>query len=770
MKNKGFAVPYSASKLAMAIALTSVVSVSNAAEQLTSLNAQAVSSQLTELRLNFATQAVQPTAYLLDNPVRLVLDLPNVQNQLSNRYAEINQGSIDSITTIANETTTRLIIALNQEGNFATRVEGNQLVLSIQNTIASDVSQVTPNVVVAPIATGQQTQAFSEAKPDADGIVATPLPNGDGHADVDNTMVVKVNPLLNPATAKAASAQYDFSGLNSIDFKNTNATDGQVIIQLANSNVPVDVTRRGTKILVRMLGAKVPKNLINRLNVSQYNTPVSSILAFNEGGNGSIIIEQTKDFEYQAYQTDASLVIDVKPAKLLQPPKIEEKVYSGEKLSMEFEDVEVRQVLQLLADFTDMNLVVSDTVNGRMTLRLMNVPWDQALDIILKNRDLDKRVNGNVMMVAPAQEIAAQEQKELEAQQKVTSLAPLRTEYIQLSYSTAADIQSMISSGEGNSDDGQGSLLSSRGTVTIDARTNTIIVQDTSDRIEEIRGLIEKIDVPVKQVMIEARIVSASDTFSKELGVKWGILSNGAYSNRNLLVGSNLDTVQKLKSYNMKTQTVNGQTVSYPSYGITNANNLNVDLGVSSAGASRIALGLISLSDMMLDLEISALQADGRGEIIATPKVLTADKQAATVAAGTQIPYRVATASGASAVAFKNAELSLNVTPNITPDGRIGMKLSVNSDSPKLLENGDVGIDTNRVETNVLVNDGETVVLGGIFQNTVRNAVTKTPFLGDLPFVGQLFRKTINQNDKQELLIFVTPKLVNDSSSRFNQH
>ena len=475
-----------------------------------------------------------------------------------------------------------------------------------------------------------------------------------------------------------------------------------------------------------------------------------------------------------AYQTDNKLTISVKPAvkpEVTTKARAEE-VYTGQKLSLNFQDIDVRSVLQLIADFTNLNLVASDSVNGRITIRLQNVPWDQALDIILKTKGLDKRRTGNVIMVAPAVEIAAREKLEAQANQQIQQLAPLQTEYIQLSYAKATDIQTLITSGRNNGvsgsssasdtglDSNVGSLLSTRGTISIDPRTNTLIIQDTAAKIDEIRGMISRLDVPVKQVMIEARIVRASNSFSKEMGVKWGILSQGITNNNSLLVGGSENTL-----WNLREPEKDDDLGGYK-YTIDRPDNLNVDLGVTTQGASRIAFGLISLSDVMLDLELSALQSEGKGEVIATPKVLTGDKQKARVASGQQIPYQNATSSGATAVQFVNAELSLEVTPNVTPDGKIGMELFINSDTPGTPITGGVPINTNRIATNVLVNDGETVVLGGIFQNETGNTVTKVPFLGDIPYVGTLFRKNLNVDNKQELLIFVTPRLVTDTTTR----
>ena len=558
--------------------------------------------------------------------------------------------------------------------------------------------------------------------------------------------------------------------VTNVDFRRGSSGEGNVLIQLNNPNSPVDVQQQGTKIIVRFLGTKLPERLRRRLDVNDFATPVKTIDAYNEGNNGVLVIQPQGDFEYLSYQADNKLTISVKPVVQTRPSVVKPVEYSGQKLSLNFQDIEVRSVLQLIADFTGLNLVASDTVSGKITIRLQNVPWDQALDIILKSKGLDKRKSGNVIMIAPAAELAAREKIEIQNNRQVEQLAPLTTQYLQLNYAKADDILTLMTSGKNGTstvstgadgDSNVGSLLSSRGTVSIDARTNTLIIQDTAVTIDKIRDLIARLDVPVKQVMIEARIVRASDTFSKELGVQWGVLSHGVASRPNLLVGGNETTLFDLRAPTVST--VNGQSVA--KYSITRPDNLSVDLAATGTGASSIALGIMSISDIMLDLTLSALQADGKGEVIATPKVLTLDKQKARVAAGTQIPYQQSTSSGATSVSFINAELSLEVTPNITPDGRVQMDLLVNADSPgDAAPNGQLTINTNRLQTNVLVDDGQTVVLGGIFQNQISNSTAKVPFLGDLPYLGRLFRHTQQSNNKQEMLIFVTPRLVNNIS------
>lgn len=707
--------------LSVQLALVSacaVVMPAYAADQvtLTAINTVPLSNNETELRLAFNGTPPNPQAYQLDKPSRLVVDLPNAKSSLASRYQDLGSGNARSLAVVDNAERTRLVVNLNQASGYSTRVEGNTLVLKIggaKNSVGRN--STTTTTLVTPVAGSR--------------VIANEVTN--------------------------------------IDFRRGGRGEGNVLVELNNPNAPVDVQQQGTKIIVRFLGTKLPERLRRRLDVNDFSTPIKTIDAYNEGNNGILVIQPQGDFEYLSYQADNKLTVSVKPIVQVRPSVIKPVEYSGQKLSLNFQDIEVRSVLQLIADFTGLNLVASDTVSGKITIRLQNVPWDQALDIVLKSKGLDKRKNGNVIMIAPAAELAAREKIEIQNNRQVEQLSPLTTQYIQLSYAKASDLLTLITSGKNGasgsgSKDGEtnvGSLLSSRGTVSIDVRTNTLIVQDTASTIDKIRDMIARLDVPVKQVMIEARIVRASDTFSKELGVQWGILSQGVASRPNLLVGGTDQTLWDLRKPEVST-TGGGAT-----YAITRPDNLSVDLGATGSGASSIALGIMSISDVMLDLTLSALQADGKGEVIATPKVLTLDKQKARVAAGTQIPYQQSTSSGATSVSFINAELSLEVTPSITPDGRVQMDLLVNADSPgDAAPNGQLTINTNRLQTNVLVDDGQTVVLGGIFQNQISNSTTKVPFLGDLPYLGRLFRHTLQSNNKQEMLIFVTPRLVNNAS------
>ncbi len=768
---------------ALAMSMVAVSSSAHAEQRINNVSVVQTAPAVTQMRLGFAGTPVLPAAYQLDNPSRLVLDFEKVQNGLASRFNEYNVGMINDVTTLNSDNTTRLIVGLKQAGNYTTAIEGNDLLLTISDPSRPVVNQVVTNDPVQDVLNGNAgitTTAVVTPIVETSSVAAAPIRTTATSSTVNktqvpaDTMVVRVNPLLSPQLAASqVSKQYSYDGLTAVNFTAGNDGGGNVSIALANEAIPVDVQRQGNKLVVRLTGSTVPRNLLRRLNVN--NGLVDSIDTKNQGQNGVITINVKEDYEYQAYQSGNQLNINIRKPELLREPTLEEKVYSGEALSMEFQDVEIRSVLDILAQFTDMNIVASDSVAGNITLRLINVPWDQALDIILKSKNLGKRENGNVILVAPSTELAEQEARELEAQQAVESYAPLRTEYIRLSYAKAADVLTLISQGSGSSGgSGTGNtnstdnntLLSNRGTVTVDERTNTLIIKDVAESIENIHKLIGKIDIPVRQVMIEARIVSATDSFSKEIGVRWGILSNGAANNRNLLVGGSNQTLWDLKDFDVETTTVNGQTVSYPKYDISRPDNLNVDLGVANP-AGRIAFGLLSMSDVMLDLELSALQADNRGEVISTPKILTADKQTAKVSSGTQIPYQEASASGATTTSFKEAALSLEATPNITPDGKIGLQLVITNGTPTIINN-QVAIAEDSISTNVIVEDGQTIVLGGVFKNRTSNEVSKVPFLGDLPYVGRAFRKDVRNNSKEELLIFVTPKLINDGISRLN--
>ncbi|HBU88409.1 MAG TPA: type IV pilus secretin PilQ, partial [Acinetobacter sp.] len=681
---------------AVAIAL---MQVSSAQVSMTNIVPTQIAGQGTEIRVMFNGLPPQPQAYQLENPSRLILDFNKAQQTLTQSKVAIGTNEASSVDVSSDDQRSRLTVNLKEAGAFTTRIEGNTFILKINSAQAA----------------------------------IKPLPT------------TTVQP----------------QGVSNIGFQRGGQGEGLIVIDLLGSNTPVDVQQQGSKVVVRTLGSKIPTHLAKRLNVNDFATPVSTIESYNEKGNGVITIQSTGSYEYMAYQAENKLTISLKRPQdknvtsLYKTPN-----YSGNKLSLDFQDIEVRRVLQLLADFTGINMVAADSVQGNITLRLKDVPWDQALDIILKTKNLDKRRNGNVIWIAPVAELIKAEEEEAKAVAQSVKLAPLQTEYIQLKYAQAQDIMGLITQGSNNGNGLQhtsgggtststnlntgvdslgnnvGSLLSPRGTITQDDRTNTLIINDTAQSIDQIRKMIDLLDVQVKQVMVEARIVRASTSFTKELGVKWGILSQGITNNNSLLVGGSDKTLWNLREPDEKGK-----------YTIERPDNLNVDLGVTSAGASSIAFSLISMSDFMLDLELSALQADGYGEVISTPKVMTADKQPAKVATGQQVPYQSTTNSAAGSTAttsFKDALLSLNVTPSITPDGKIQMKLDISKDSVAgAAPNGELILNKNQINTNVLVNNGETVILGGVFEQTTTNSQTKVPFFGDIPVLGHLFRKDV---------------------------
>ncbi len=702
-------------QFSMGAVAIAIMQVASAQVSMTNIVPMNLADQGTEIRVMFNGLPPQPQAYQLEQPSRLILDFDKAQQSLKQTSIPVSTSEASSIEVAADDQRSRVIVNLKDAGAFTTRIEGN-------------------------------------------------------------TFVLKINSVRPSATNTPTVARQPQQGVSNIGFQRGKDGEGLVVIDLLGGNTPVDVQQQGSKIVVRTMGNKIPAHLARRLNTNDFATPVASVDAYNDKGNGVITIQSAGSYEYMAYQAENKLTISLKRPEDKSPAKAKSQIYTGNKISLDFQDIEVRRVLQLLADFTGINMVAADTVQGNITLRLKDVPWDQALDIVLKTKNLDKRRNGNVIWIAPVSELIKAEEEEAKAIAQSVKLAPLQTEYIQLSYAKAADIEKLITqgknSGSGNSSSGSnnnadplgdsvGSLLSPRGTVSTDPRTNTLIINDTSQKIDQIRKMVDLLDVSVKQVMIEARIVSASTDFSKEMGVKWGVLSQGVTNNRNLLVGGSDTTL-----WNLREPEKDSELGGYK-YTIERPDNLNVDLGAVTPGASRIAFGLISLSDFMLDLELSAVQADGYGEVISTPKVMTADKQTAKIEAGTQIPYATSSGNNGPKTEFINATLSLDVTPSITPEGKVMMKLNITKDSPgPATPTGQLTINKNAIDTNVLVDNGETVVLGGIFEETSNNSQTKVPFLGDIPYLGKLFRRDSKTENKRELLIFVTPRIVNDTLTR----
>lgn len=682
------------------------VSIAWSSVALTDLDFAALSGDQVEISLSFDGKPPSPEGYVIEKPARISLTFDDVVNKLPVKQHSLGSGNARSLTVLQAQGRSRVIIALDRLAPYRTRIEGNKLIVVV----------------------GQ------------DEMQAAVKNSSKNSQDIE---------LKNSAPSAAPSA----SGLRNIDFVRGAQGEGQVVLTLSDASIEVDMKEEAGKIVVQLPDVKLAAALRRRLDVKDFATPVNFISAIEEEGGTKLIIEAAGHYEYLAYQTDNVMTINVKPVteKELEKNKKDAFIYTGEKLSLNFQDIEVRSVLQLIADFTSLNLVASDTVSGSITLRLKNVPWDQALELILKTKGLDKRIIGNVMLVAPADEISAREKLELEANKQVAELAPLRSEFVQINYAKAASIQAILS--------GEGGVLSSRGKLLVDERTNTLLVQETAAKIEEIRDVVAVLDVPVKQVLIEARIVIANKDFSNELGVAWGGAgwdpakyspANGV--NRSNIIGGSNDTL---------IQIANEDT-------ITNPQDLVVDLGVTSSDATSLALGVISTASGLLELELSALEAEGTGEIVSTPKVLTADQQKARISSGTEIPYLQAASSGAATIAFKEAVLALEVTPQITPDDSIIMDIKINKDSVgELVGNQQIpSIDKNEIQTRVLVGNGETVVLGGIFSMESFDNEVKTPFFGDLPFVGFLFRKTAVIDEKQELLVFITPKVVEGVMAR----
>lgn len=666
------------------------------AASLQDINYSTLPGNRVEVRLSFDQTPPDVRSYSIERPARIALDLVGAKSALDSRNHNLGTGNARSVTVVEAQDRTRLIVNLTQPTGYDTRVEGNELVLTIG-------------------AEAQQAQVF----------------------ETDEAA---------PASLAGRSNTVD-----QIDFRRGEGGEGRIVVTLSNPSIPVDVREERGRIQVRFVGASIPQELRRRLDVTDFATPVRYVDASADGETGLLSIEPSGNWEYLAYQADNEFSVNVKPVTEAEESRRRRDAfqYTGEKLSLNFQDIEVRSVLQLIADFTSLNLVASDTVSGRITLRLQNVPWDQALDLILKTKGLDKRQIGNVLLVAPADEIAAREQLELESQAQIESLAPLRTEYVRINYAKASDMESLIKT--------EGSLLSNRGSVTVDERTNTLIIQDTERKLEDIREVIRILDVAVQQVLIEARVVIATSDLTDELGVRWGGLA--FQGDRIAEDGRGFSfTGNATNSLNFGIGVLNGDDIEVESPG-----DMVVDFGAISDRATRFSLGFVDVNAGILELELSALAAEGQGEVVATPKVLTADQQPAVIASGTQIGYQEASSSGATAVSFIRAELRLEVTPRITPDGRIIMDLKVNNDSVGSVIAGIPSVNTNRVETTVLVDDGETVVLGGIFQQEKRSGVEKTPFLGDLPWIGRLFRRDFSSDDKQELLIFITPRLLKDA-------
>lgn len=718
--------------LASLAGLGGQVALAQQANRLESIQAQATAGDKVELTLRLSEAAPTPLTFTVDNPARIALDLPSTSVAMTSRRVDVKQGVLDTVNVAEANGRTRVVLNVDTLVPYETRVQGNTIIVSLASP-----------------GTGRSLQ--SSAAPG--GLAAA---------------------TQRPA---AAAAVPGIRSVNNIDFRRGGDGSARIIVELTDSKVAADLRQEGGKIVVNFAKTAIPENLLQRLDVVDFATPVSTVDALRVGDGTRLVIAASGDYEQLAYQSDNVYTIEVKPVVKLPPELRDKKEYVGERLTLNFQDIETRAVLQLLADTSGQNMVISDSVAGNVTLRLQSVPWDQALDVVMRTKGLDSRQEGNVIFIAPASEIAAREKELLTARKEAQELSPLRTEYLQVNYAKAADLATLIKSGAG-------SLISDRGSVAIDERTNTLLLQDTAERLADIRRLVSTLDIPVKQVMIEARIVIVSDDYSRDLGVRFGAnvaFNQGGRDGLGLLgnplggddqVGISPDPV------------LNGgddQPIGTPTIGDEGRlrgfllpedpnDRYLVNLPAANA-AGRIALALLD-SDYLVDLELSAAQAEGRGEIISSPRLITANQREATIEQGVEIPYQESSSSGATTTQFKKAVLSLKVTPQITPDNRVILDLTVSKDSVGQLVASATGgfvpsIDTREIVTQVLVNDGQTVVLGGILETERREAEAKVPYLGDIPVVGRLFKQTTTSDFKDELLIFVTPRILREGSSLY---
>src|SRR5881392_2085727 len=634
-----------------------------------------------------------PPNFAVASPARIAFDFPNTVNSLGRASQDIGQGELRSMNLVQGSERTRLVLNLRRPVAHEASLDGGALVISLSEP------------AVAQTAPGGQIAHFAEGKAEA------------RHA------------------------------IRDVDFRRGRAGEGRVVVDLSDTSTGIDIRQQGQNVIVEFIKTALPDNLRRRLDVIDFGTPVTTVSTFPQGENVRMVIEPKGQWEHNAYQTDTQFVVEVKPVVPDPSREGQRGRYTGEKLSLNFQNVEVRAVLNVIADFTDLNIITSDTVAGNITLRLKDVPWDQALEIILQTRGLDSRRSGNVIWIAPRDELATREKLALEAQQQISDLEQTRTETFAMSYQKAADVQKLLS-------DPTQRILSKRGSAVVDARTNKLFVQDTPTHLEEVRRLLAKIDVAVRQVMIEARIVEANDSFSRNLGARFGY-TESASTGRNIgglkpVIGGNLGTTQAAAGTGLST----GVPIDIPPGGLQSSLPAN-GLNAFQAGQFSFVLFNASLS-RILSIEISAMEADGKGKIISSPRVLTANQVEALIEQGTEIPYQQASSSGATAVAFRKANLSLKVKPQITPDDNIIMSLDVNKDQPGAVTDQGVQINTKHVKTEVLVENGGTVVIGGIYEQTDRTDITRIPFFGELPFLGFLFRNNTSLTNKTELLVFIT--------------
>jgi type IV pilus assembly protein PilQ len=685
--------------------------------RLQDIQVQSLSGDRVELKLIMSGTAPEPLAFTIDNPARIALDLPNTTLGLSSRRRDVNMGPLDTVLTAEANGRTRVVLNLDSMVAYETKYSGNTvtIVLGDSEDYSSDTTQFASSVA----------------------------------------------PASNAYTTAGSRA------ITGVDFRRTRDGGGRVIISLTDPTTPVDIRQEGERVVAVFKDTGLPAELMRRLDVGDFATPVATVDTLRTNLDTRIVISAEGKFEQLAYQTDNEFTIEINPvvADDAETSNLfsETKEYEGQRLTLNFQDIETRAVLQLLAETAGRNIVVSDTVQGNVTLRLRNVPWDQALDIVMTTKGLDMRQNGNVIIVAPAEEIAARETADLEAQAAISELEPLYSEFLQVNYAKASDLAALISGGAG-------SMLSERGSISVDDRTNTLLVQATASSLQNIRRMVQTLDIPIKQVLIESRIVVVGDSFSRDLGIRLGVTGFKENSSDGLTTisgtGAATDTMVNSALDNLS-DPANGTIYPVQLPALNNRYNVNVPI---ADAAGRFSLAVLE-TDYLVDLELTALEAEGRGEIVSTPRVITANQKEARIEQGVEIPYQQASSSGATTVSFKKAVLSLTVTPQITPDNNIIMDLVVHKDSVgEVISTGGLGgtvpsIDTRAVETQVLVADGQTVVLGGIYETERRETVNKVPWLGDIPYVGALFRSTKKVDNKAELLIFVTPRILEEGSN-----
>ena len=687
------------------VALAAVSFTARAADpvQLTSVDVQTLSGQQVQLKLHMSGPAPEPLPFTIDKPARIAFDLPNTTLALASRRFDVRSGGVDTVLAAEANGRARLVVNVDSLMPYTTKVDGNDIIVTL----------------------GQQ--------PGAD---------------------------VGKPAARAASATASSPGeraIRTIDFRRGSDGTGRVIVQLTDPRTPVNVRQEGQQIVVDFAGTAMPKNLMRRYDVMDFATPVQTVDAVRVDGSSRLVISSQGDFEQLAYQSDNQYTVEIKPSTKRTAGAEEKKEYTGERLTLNFQDIDVRSVLQLLADTSGQNIVVSDSVNGNLTLRLQNVPWDQALDIVLRTKGLDKRRQDNVIIIGPTEELATREKAELAAHKEVQELSPTHTEFMQVNYAKVADLAKLIKTT--NTKD---SMLSPRGSLSVDERTNTLLVQDTSDKLSDIRRLVQTLDVPVKQVLIEARIVIVSDTFERDLGARFGVSTAQQNGPGGLLsVSGNGTGANSILGTGLGGASLTGTTLDNRYQVNTPAANTNGSIGISLLGGS-----------YLVDLELSAAQNEGKSETISSPRVITANQKQATIMQGVEIPYQESASSGATTTQFKDAVLKLKVTPLITPDNRVILDLDVSDDSVGQQVTSATGgsvpsIDTRQIITQVLVNDGQTVVLGGILDTTKSKSANKVPFFGDIPFLGALFRSTTDINNKTELLIFITPKILREGSNLY---